>query len=412
LAWYIATGAHPTEEVRIFFVLHRERVLKTLNHQEPDRVPLDLGATRGTSISVEAYARLVDWLGLSQEVELVEQGDRRARRMTRLAQVDERILERLEVDLRGLILGAPDNWQDVDITDRSYKDQWGVERTQPPGSPYYEITHSPLAGETTMANISHYPWPDAADPGLVHGLRQQAQKLRHTTDYAVALHLGDVFVHQSQFMCGSEQWYIDCAAAPERLGALMDAILEYRLEVARRALQEVGDLIDVVQVADDLGDSRGLIVSPSMFRRIIKPRLAHFLAQVHSLTLAKVLFHSCGSIGVILPDLIEIGVDAINPVQLTAAGMDPARLKQAFGDRLCFWGAVDSQSILPGGSPKQVEEEVSKCIHHLGRGGGYILCAVHNIQPDVPPENIWTMYQSALQSGHYPLVQQTNRYII
>jgi uroporphyrinogen decarboxylase len=384
-------------------MIHRERVLAALSHREPDRVPLDLGATRNSSIIVDAYQRLVKWLGLTDEVEVDVLQQLGAARGLRLAQVDEQILRRLDVDLRAVFLGPPDNWQDIELDERTYQDQWGVVRCRPPTSYYYDIIHWPLAGDITPSDIVRWPWPDPEDPGLVRGLRERAQKLRETTDYAVVLHLGNIFIHQSQYMRGFEDWYMDFAANPSLICMLMDAILETRLVITRRALEKVGDLIDVVSFSDDIADQRGPMISPAMFRRYLKPRFARYFDLVHSLTSAKVLFHSCGAVRKLLPDFIDLGIDCVNPVQVSAADMDTTRLKREFGDKLVFWGGIDTQHVLPQGSVEDVRDEVRHRIRDLAPRGGYILCAVHNIQPDVPPENVWAMYEAALETGQYPI---------
>lgn len=381
---------------------HRERVLAALSHREPDRVPVDLGATRNTGITQHAYKRLVDWLGLSEQVRSAGQAG--IGRALGLAQVDEQVLQHFDVDLRGVFLGPPDNWKDIELDERTYQDQWGVVRRQPPTSYYYDVIRSPLAGEIGPSDITHHPWPDPEDPGLVRGLRERAQKLREATDYAVVLHLSDIFVHTSQYMRGFEDWYVDFAANPSLICMLMDAILEIRLVEARRALKEVGDLVDVVSVSDDVASQSGPQLSPAMFRRYLKPRFARYLEQVRSLTDAKILFHSCGSVYQLLPDFIELGIDCINPVQVSAADMDTAKLKREFGDRLTFWGAIDTQRVLPLGNAIDVREEVRRRVRDLAPGGGYILSAVHNIQPDVPPENVAAMYRAALELGQYPIV--------
>jgi uroporphyrinogen decarboxylase len=388
---------------------HRERVLAALSHREPDRVPLDLGATRNSSVVVDAYQRLVEWLGLADALEVDIPRHLGAARGLRLAQVDEQILRRLDVDMRPVFLGPPDNWQDTDLDEHTYQDQWGVVRRRPPTSYYYDIVRSPLSGDITISDILRLSWPDPEDPGLVRGLREQAQKLRETTDYAIVLHLGNIFIHQSQYIRGFEDWYIDFAANPALVCALMDTILEIRLVITRRALEEVGDLVDVVSVSDDVADQRGPVISPTMFRHYLKPRFARYFELVHSLTSARVLFHSCGSVYKLLPDFIDLGMDCINPVQVSAADMDTARLKREFGDRLVFWGGIDTRRVLPQGSVDDVRGEVRRRVRDLAPGGGYILCAVHNVQPDVPPENVWTMYEAALEMGRYPITLQNGR---
>ncbi len=226
-------------------------------------------------------------------------------------------------------------------------------------------------------------------------MREQALDIRHNTDYALVLHTSDIMVHTSQYMRGFERWYMDMLLAPDLIGALMDAILELRMEIARQALEAVGDLVDVVSFSDDVADQRGPAVSPAVYRKIIKPRHKRYMDLIRSKTEAKILFHSCGSVVQLIPDFLDIGADFINPVQVSAKGMDTAALKKQYGHQLGFWGGVDTMRVLPFGSEDDVRNAVHKCIHDLAPGGGYILTAVHNIQPDVPPQNIVAMYDAA-----------------
>ena len=372
---------------------HRERVLAALNHQESDRVPIDLGSTRNTGILAEPYEALVTYLGMQ---DAVDQGDEFG--MTRLLGLvppDEAILQRLDVDLRGLFIGKPDKVLEKTLPDGLHQDDFGVIRQRPPGSHYFDVVKSPFGGETTINDIVHWPWPDPSDPGYVRGLRQQGLDIRENTDYALVLHTSDIMVHTSQYMRGFENWYMDMLLAPELMGALMDAILELRMEILRQALDAVGDLVDVVSCSDDVADQRGPALSPAVYQKIIKPRHKRYLELIRAKTEAKILFHSCGSVVKLLPDFLDMGVDFINPVQISAHGMDTAELKKQYGEQLGFWGGVDTMHVLPFGNEKDVQDEVRKRIQDLAPGGGYILTAVHNIQPDVPPQNIVAMYDAA-----------------
>lgn len=383
------------------FMSHRKRVLTALAHCEPDRVPLDLGSTRNTGITIAAYERLLEHLGLEGEASLLQ--DFGGAKMQGLATVDDQLLQWFDIDTRGIMLGPRDNWQDIQLPDDSYRDEWGVVRRRAPGSDYYDLVSSPLDGEITVRDIARFEWPDPYEPGRTRGLREKALHLHQDTNYAVVLHLPDIFVHKSQFMRGFEQWFMDLILDPKLIEALMDAILEIQLAEAESALALVGDLVDIVSTSDDVAGQNGPVISPDMYRRFIKPRHKKFFDLVHSLTAGKVLFHSCGSVYALLGDFIDIGIDILNPVQVSAAEMDAARLKKEYGDRLVFWGGIDTQRVLPYGTPAEVRHEVRSRIDDLAPGGGYVLTAVHNIQPDVPPENICAMYESAVELGQYPI---------
>lgn len=372
---------------------HRERSLAALNHQEPDRVPIDLGATRNTGILEAPYRALASYLGLGEPVEA--EASFGLAKVLGLATPDEAVLQRLGVDFRGIFLGKPDHSPEKMLPDGTHQDELGVIRKQPPGSHYFDLVQAPLDREITVTDIINWPWPDPTDPGIVRGLREKALAIRATTDCALALHLQDIVVHSSQYMRGFERWYMDLILEPDLLDALMDALLEIRMEIARRALAEVGDLIDVVSCSDDIADQRGPIMSPKLYQKFIKPRHRRYFDLLRASTSATILYHSCGAVSTLIPDFIDLGIPFINPVQVSAAGMDTARLKCEYGDQIGFWGAVDTMHVLPFGTADKVRAETQRRIRDLGTGGGYVLAAVHNIQPDVPPQNIVAMCEAA-----------------
>jgi uroporphyrinogen decarboxylase len=380
---------------------HRERVLATLRHEPPDRVPVDLGSTRNSGILQAPYQALVAHLGLGEGPEAPPTvGGHGIGKVLGLATPSEAVLERLDVDLRGIFLGRADDSAEALLPDgpdgsAMHRDEFGVVRRCPPGGHYFDVVASPLAGEITAKDIAAYRWPDPTDPGLTRGLRDKALALRETTDYALVLHLTDIFVHTTQYLRGFEAWYMDLVLTPDLIGALMDAVLEIRLEVARRALEAVGDLVDVVSTADDVADQRGPQMSLQTYRRLIKPRHTRYLRQIREMTDATLLYHSCGSVVDLLPDFVDMGIQAINPVQVTARGMDPVALKAQWGAKLAFWGGVDTMHVLPHGAPADVRAETRRRMAEMGEGGGYIVAAVHNIQPDVSPENIVAMFEVA-----------------
>jgi uroporphyrinogen decarboxylase len=376
---------------------HRERVLAALSHREPDRVPIDFGGSRCSSLHVAGYERLKRHFGIEAPNIISD-------RMMQPVFIDERILQRFDVDTRCVAPGAPDRGGDQELDPITYRDEWGVVRTQPLGSYWYDLKESPLIGEVTVQDVLRHRWPDPDDPGRTRGLRERALALKSLGDYALVLNLTVGAVHISQYLRGFQDWYMDMAADQQLVGAVMDAILEVNLPIARHMMKEVGDLVDIVFTGDDLGTQGGPQISPATYRKVIKPRHARYFSLVHEMCPhAKVALHTCGSVYALLPDLIDIGVEVLNPIQVAAVDMEPARLKAEFGDKLSFWGAVDSQQVLPHGSVEDVRAEVRRRIRELGQGGGYMVAAVHNIQPDVPTENIIAMYDAAKEFGQYPL---------
>ena len=372
---------------------HRERVRAALDHREPDRVPLDLCSTRDSAIVINACRNFYNYVGVIGEPKLLD-------RMMQVVDVDEEIKKRFDIDFRGVFLGAPDKGGDIELGEGRYKDEWGVVRVKPPGSYYYDLEICPLSGEISIHDIIHYPWPDPDDSGRTKGLESAVNKLYQETDYAIVLNLVAPFVHISQYLRGFEDWFIDCVVGHKTLCALFDAILEVNMGICQNALKNCKG-IDVVMLADDLGTQNGPMVSPEVFRKIFKSRFKRIFTLIHDLTSANVLFHTCGAVSMLLGDLIDAGIDILHPVQVSAVGMDTSVLKKRYGNLITFWGAIDTQSVLPYGNTEMVKEEVRKRINDLSPGGGYILGAVHNLQPDVDPKNIITMYDYAREFGRY-----------
>ena len=377
----------------------RERVLASLNHQEPDRVPIALGQATGDGITLVAYRNLLAHLGMDPGTAQLK--DTRAQ----TARVDEAVLRRFRVDSRGIGLGAPDGWTDRWLDDRTVQDEWGVVRTRPADSLYFDLCRSPFAEDPTLSAIESYPWPDPLNPGRYRGLREKARQLHHETDYAVVLDVNCAFFLRCCELRGWENFYTDLVADAPFAEALMDRYLEIRLAMAERALEEVGDNVDVVMVtSDDLGMTEGPLISPALYRTLIKPRQQRTFDAIRARTNAFLYYHTDGAIYSLLPDLVEIGVQVLNPVEVRAVGMeDTAKLKREFGDALTFWGAIDTHHVLPQGSVAAVRDEVRRRIGDLGPGGGYVVGPVHNIQPDVPPANVVAMYDAAYETGRYPL---------
>jgi uroporphyrinogen decarboxylase len=379
---------------------HRERVLRAVNHQEPDRVPIDLGGTTATSIFLGAYERLREHLGLA-----LSRPVQRVYAHTDIVRVDPAVVDRcggdvLPIQVEGTnVLHYAD--QTTPLADGGYVDEYGVIFERPEGSPYALVARAPFAGDPDVARIARHPWPDPNDPRRIAGLAECAARLRATSDRALAIGLPARFLSFGQNLCGFADWMMFLSTEPVFVEALLDKALENQMGICAQVLDTLGDNVDIVMFADDLGTEQSLQISPAMYRSLIKPRQKALFDAVRQRTEAKIFFHSDGAIASILPDLIEVGVDIINPVQPTCAGMDTARLKRDFGRDITFWGSVDTQHVLPFGTPAQVADEVRRRIDDLAPGGGFVLAAVHNIQPDVPPENIVALFDTALAYGRY-----------
>ncbi|HET6413192.1 MAG TPA: uroporphyrinogen decarboxylase family protein [Anaeromyxobacter sp.] len=375
----------------------RERVWAAVNHEEPDRVPLDIGGGGSTTLVVEAYQKLERHWGLPpREPRIMSKA-------FRLAYLDEDALTRLGSDTRALgVKGfsrAPTQSGDPD----TFRDAWGVvwRRATYPGGYYWELHRHPLA-EATVEDLDRYPWPDPRDPALTAGLADEVRALS-AGPYAIMADSGfKSFFELGYMMRGLEQLLMDLVADPEFVSALMEKLLELNLAGTRRFLEISGPFIQVFRAADDLATQTGLLMSPEVYRAVLKPIYKRYFEAVHALTPAKLFYHSCGCVNELVDDLIEIGVDILNPVQVSAMG-DTAGLKARFGSRVTFWGGIDTQRVLPHGTPAEVEGEVRRRIRDLGPGGGYVVASVHNIQPDVPPENVLAMAEATHKHGRYPL---------
>jgi uroporphyrinogen decarboxylase len=265
----------------------------------------------------------------------------------------------------------------------------------PEGGFYYDQLKFPLQGNISVKDILDYPFPDPDDRGWFKNMKNRLNWIRQNTDCAAVVGVPAPFIHFSQYLRGFQDWYMDFIRNPKLLNVLFDAILEVNTRIARNILKEVGTEADIIFVADDIGTQNGLMVSYQHYKKHIHPRLERYFGMIHDLTPAKIHFHSCGSLTTIIEDLIQIGVDILNPVQVRATGMDPIELKKKYGNRLVFWGAIDTQHVLPYENVEEVKKEVERRVEELGKGGGYVLGAVHNIQPDVSAENIAAMFRHA-----------------
>ncbi len=363
-------------------MIRRERVLTALRHEQPDRTPTDFGGTGATSTHVAGYDRLATALGLDvPSADILELG-------MQIAGVHPAMQDALDVDVH-CVRTSPIIKPDSGPPPVEYTDEWGVRRRKPAGGHWYDQESAPLAGPITVRDILNYPWPRPDLSPTLEALRERVQLARESTDRAICLEVSGAVIHHSQYLRGFEDWFYDMAGNPELIAALMDAILDVQLPVLEHQLEVAGDLCDIVFLGDDIGAQDGLQVSPETYRNVIKPRHERVFSAVRKgAPQAFIGLHSCGSVVEVIDDLIEIGVQALNPIQTSAHGMEPRELKDRFGDRLTFWGAMDTQHTLPLGS----EEEVRERIRVLGKDGGYILAGVHNLQPDVPVGNILAMY--------------------
>ncbi|HKZ54423.1 MAG TPA: uroporphyrinogen decarboxylase family protein [Anaerolineales bacterium] len=372
---------------------HRERVQMALDHRQPDRVPLDLGGTQ-TSIHTLAYRALKRALGIATPTETQNI-------VLGLARLEPEVLERFDIDFLHILPGMPDTWTFQLNADDSFHDEWGTRWRRPPGGYYYDMVEFPLAG-AALDDLASFAWPDPWNKGRLAGAAKQAERLYSETEYALEAGLVGLW-ETAWFLVGLERWMLRLHDDPDFVVALLDRVLENLKAMHAAYLAEVGPWLELVTLWDDYGSQNGPLIAPSMWRRLVKPRLAELIAALKSKTEARIAIHSCGSLWDILDDLIEVGVEVINPVQVTARNMDPRQLKQRYGKRLTFWGGIDTHHILPYGRPQDVSRAVREALQTLAIHGGYILASVHNIQPGVPPENIIAMFDTARKADAYPM---------
>ena len=405
----------------------RERVTCALRHEQPDRVPIDLSGHRSSGIAAIAYARLRDHLGLEKRpirvYDLIQQ----------LAIVDSDVLDRFHVDTvelgRGFAL-ADEDWADWVLPDGTpcQVPAWSIpERDEDSrrwvlrsksgriigqmvdGALYFDQTHHPLAegpddeqaiaaafDECMWTAIASPSGPLASGPGRDRAFADGASRLRDSTDRAVVGLFGGNLYEIGQFFYRSDNFFMMMASEPERTGRFLDILTEIHLANLDRFLSVVGDYIDVIVFGDDLGMQTGPLMSPAMYRELFKPRHSRMWKRAKELKPnVAVNLHTCGSIRKLLPDLIEAGLDAVNPVQISSAGMEAAGLKAEFGKDITFWGGgCDTQSMLPDGSPELIAEHVRQQVRVMQPGGGFVFQQVHNIVANVPPENLVAMYDA------------------
>ncbi|HSR31724.1 MAG TPA: uroporphyrinogen decarboxylase family protein [Anaerolineae bacterium] len=378
-----------------------ERVSWALNHREPDRIPFDLGGTGLTTLHVDAYRNLRQYLGLP----CVEAGIMAM--AEQLAKVDEDMAALLQTDCRLVSPNLPSDFEYVFRDEGAYEaytDEWGIGWRKPKeGGLYYDMCYHPLADASSLDEFKAHPFPNPVDERRLAGLREQAEAAAKRGKAVVLSGPCAGVAEVYSWMRGYEAYYLDLALNREIVAYMLDRLLEFKCAYWEKALQIVGDLVDVVVEADDLAGQQSLLLSPRTYRSLIKPRHQRLFAFIKDQAPVKVFFHSCGAIRPLLGDLIDAGIDILNPVQISAAGMDLRELKAEFGCDLVFWGGgVDTQGVLGSGTPEQIREDVRRNIEALAPGGGFVFAAVHDIQANVPPRNVIAMWEVWNEYGTYP----------
>jgi uroporphyrinogen decarboxylase len=376
----------------------RERLETSLNHKEPDQVPIDLGGIV-TGITTGANESVKSLLGIESNDPVVD-------RVQQLANPSDAVLERLDVDTRYIYLQASRDWQDIELPDDTYQDEFGVIRKaayNPDGwLLYYDHAGHPLGDAETVTDLAKFKWPDPHDAARYEGIEEAARKMSEETDYAVMANVIASIFEFSWYLRGYMRFFEDVILNPEMISALLEMMGEYQRALMGEVLDRIGPYISVVMTGSDLGTQRAPVMSPEAYKKLVWPEYKKLWDLIKSKTDAKIFYHSCGSLFPMIPFLIEGGVDILHPVQPLAAEMgDRERLKNEFGEQLTFWGGFDQQHILPHGTPEEVREETKKLLDAFMPGGGFVFAAGHNIQIDVPPENVITLFDTVREYGVY-----------
>lgn len=407
----------------------RERVLASIRHQEPDRVPVDLGATPSSGISAIAYHNLKQYLGITE-------GHTRIYDVVQeLAQPEEQILERFGVDVLdiGRMFNTRDeDWYDITLpngTPAQYP-AWFRPVQQPDGSldafapdgtriatkpshaTFFDQTCFPyldgypddyrdlpkVMGLVHWAGLVHSPWDHAGEPDFWQQLREKAIALRQSSDKALVIVAGCNLFEWGTFLRRIDNFLMDLVLQPDEVERLLDALMEQHLATLEKVCEAVGDVADIIRFGDDLGTNQGPFMAPETYRKLFKPRHTILCNYVKKHSQMHTFLHSCGSIYKLLPDLIEAGFEIINPVQINARDMEPERLKREFGQAITFWGGgADTRHVLNHATPAEVKEHVRRLLEIFAPGGGFVFNTVHNILPDVPPENIVAMFEAVAE---------------
>jgi len=399
---------------------HRERVLSALSHREPDRVPIDLGGTESSGMTAVAYNALKRHLGLPEGCRVFEP-------YQHVAFIEDEVKDRFGIATYPIIFEprrwraallpdgtpceVPEQWRTVvrsDGTDEAV-DASGAVIARRAGSGYhFDPANPPLADAASPGDIerhrdtiARFDYPASADEPM-EATVERARKVRRQSDRAAILNFQAHLLAAGQILRGFEAFMTDLMLAPDLADYLLGMLVDAYCQRANMLFPAMNGLVDVILVNDDLGTQAGPMLSPELYRKRIKPFQQRLFSHLKSVSGLPLLFHSCGSVRWAIPDLIEVGVDALNPVQVSAAGMDSAELKRDFGRDITFWGGgCDTQHILNRGTPAEVGEEVKRRIGDLAPGGGFVFCQVHNIQPEVPPENVVAMLAAAADFAGY-----------
>ncbi len=374
---------------------------KAVNHEQPEKVLVDMGKQVGSLHTFE-YAKLKEYFGapewMKNEHNILD-------KMGQTVHPDEELLQRFGIDFRWLI----PHWVGVQEFDeggqKGYYDMWGS-RFDDMGD-YYAFIEGPLKDAGSLEDIEKHEWPNPDNPAMFAGLREQAKAWYADTDYVIGADgIKGGILQSCLWLRGYEQFFTDLATNQEFALALLDKVLDIFKQMYANYFKIVGEYTQLVYITDDVGTQNSLLISPRMFRKLIKPKFQDFIAHLKELAPhIKVMYHTDGAVLPLIGDFIEMGADILNPIQTSTKGLDDTKaLKEQFGDRIAFHGAIDVQKALPNGTTEEVKQEVARRIRDLGPNGGYICAPCHNLGFDIPPENVVALFEAAQEYGCYPLM--------
>ena len=380
----------------------RERVLAAINHEEPDRVPIVIGVSNATGIKMKPYQGIKELAGIEAPDNYIYQWPELG-----TAEIDEATMQRLHSDVRGVRDLEPASTLKRNANRQTHSpciDSWGSGQKEIEEGVWYPGVH-PMAEVTAIVEIENYPWPDMSDLTRIAHVKDQAKQIAAQNEYAVLATPWLLFpFERAHAMQGMDVFLLNMAMYPDFARTLLHKITEVCKSLMGPFLEELGDNVDIIKIGDDLGTQDSLLISPKMYRQILKPLHADFIQFIKERTNAKIFFHTDGDVFPLIPDFIEIGVDILNPIQTTAGKMaDLPALKKHYGKNIVFCGGIDTHRILPYGTPDEVRQEVRRVMQTLGPGGGYMVASVHTIMDDVPPENVLAMVDAVEEFGYYPL---------
>ncbi len=381
----------------------RERVLSVLHHEQPDRVPIILGVSNATGIKMKPYQAIKEIIGVDAPDDYIYDWPELG-----TALIDEATMRRLRSDVRGVLDLEPETVRERNRTrdpHSDYIDSWGTGQSEIKPGEWFPNVH-PMQSANSLDDIDSYPgWPDMLDPSRIAHVREQARRLADENQYAILATPWLLFpFERAHAMQGLETFLVNMSLDPDFATALLQKITHYCKQLMGPFLDALGDNVDIIKIGDDLGTEESLMISPRMYRKILKPIHADFISFIKARTNAKVLFHSDGDIAPLIDDFVEIGVDILNPIQTSAGTMsDLHSLKKRHGSNIVFCGGIDTRKVLPCGAVEDVRAEVRRVIEALGPGGGFMVGAVHTIMNDVPPDNILAMVDAVEEFGQYPI---------